>query len=75
MTSKVCLACTEEKELEQFHRRTRALDKTINGDKNDIVDDVIINNHKKIVKQFEDIVKFKEDLKLAIRSRATFERS
>ena len=62
----------EQKLKECFNwRNTRALDKEANYKKKDKIDDEYINNHQKDLQEFDKIIKFKNDLKWAIRSRAS----
>jgi hypothetical protein len=52
-------------------RNTRSLDKQENGKKSNNIDQSYISLQKKDLEQFDKIIKFKEDLKWAIRSRAS----
>jgi hypothetical protein len=53
-------------------RNTRALDKTENGRKSNNIEQTYISLQEKDLKQFDRIIKFKDDLKWAIRIRAAF---
>ena len=52
-------------------RNTRALDKEENGRKSNNIEQVYIDIQKRDLEQFDKIIKFKDDLKWAIRSRAS----